>query len=575
MTNKDIAKLLEHMALLLELKGENPFRVRAYERAARVVESHSTPINSMSMDDLLELQGIGKDLAGKITEAAQTGSMHDLDALKATLPAGLLDIVHIPGVGPKTTKLLYDKRGISDLDALEHAARTGGLDGLPGIKEKTVAKILKGIELVRKGRERRALGIMRPLAMELVTYLQSNAPMARIAIAGSLRRWKDTAKDMDILCTSSQPVKVMETFVSSPLVADVIAHGDKKSSVMLHEGIQADLRVVDEEAYGSALAYFTGSKEHNVRLREAAQKIGLKINEYGVYRELDQARIGGEHEQDIYRALGMDFVPPELREDTGEVEAARSHSLPQLVTLEDIKGDLHMHTTRSDGANTIEELIHAAKARGYSYIAITNHSRGLSIAGGMSEESLMQEIAEIDAINKKLRGFRVLKGIEVDIKSDLTLDFPDEVLSKLDVVVASIHSGFTQPRQKLMARFEVAMSNPHVHIIAHPTGRLIGQRDAYDIDISEVIAMAARTGTALEINAHPSRLDLCDTHARAASVAGVGIVISTDAHHYEQFALMEYGVATARRGWLTKEKVLNTLNVNGFLKSIAMKAKQA
>jgi DNA polymerase (family 10) len=477
-------------------------------------------------------------------------------------------LLSIPGLGPKTAKLLYDKLKVKGMDDLERLAREHKLIGLPGIKEKTEENILKGIEFVKRGTERRPIGTVLPVAEEIMRRIKEKAPVRDIAVAGSVRRWKETIRDIDILCTSTDPKKVMSVFVGLPHVRDVVAHGPTKSSVVLEDGINVDVRVVEQKSFGAALAYFTGGKAHNIRLREMAVKAGLKINEYGVFREKDERRIGGEKEEDVYRAVGLPYIPPELREDTGEIEAALEGRLPALVELKDIKGDLHVHSKWSDGSHDIGELAEEAKKRGYEYIAVTDHTKGLGIARGLDEKRLLDEIKEIDALNRKMKGIRVLKGIECDIRSDHTLDLPDGILKRLDIVVASIHSGFRQPKAKLVARLVAAMKNPLVTIIAHPTGRLIGEREAYDIDVEEVLKTARKTGTALELNAYPVRLDLNDANIKRAKESGVMISIGTDTHKLAHLDYMTYGVAVARRGWLEKGNVLNALGLKELMKAI-------
>jgi DNA polymerase (family 10) len=488
--------------------------------------------------------------------------------LKHEIPEGLLTLLSVPGLGPKTSKLLYDKLKIKSLDDLERLATEHKLVGLPGIKEKTEENILKGIEMLKRGKERQPIGRVLPIANDIVEHLKKKAPVSKIDLAGSLRRWKDTIKDIDILATSDNPKEVMRVFVHLPHVKDVLMQGPTKSTVIIHEDLQVDLRVVEKESYGAALAYFTGSKAHNIRLREMAMKRGLKINEYGIFRGKDEKKIGGEKEEDVYKILGLPYIPPELREDQGEIEAAQEGKLPKLVTLEDIKGDLHVHSKWSDGSHTFEQLVDAAKEYGYSYIAITDHSKGLGIARGLTGERLLEQKKEINAVNKKLKGFRIIHGAEVDIRSDGSLDISDNVLKELDIVVASIHSGFKQPRKQLTYRLVSAMKNPYVSIIAHPTGRLIGERDAYDVDMDEILTIAKKTGTAIEINAYPLRLDINDTYAKRAKEIGIPIVIATDTHVTNQFDYMRYGVSIARRGWLEKDDVLNTLAVDKLLKRL-------
>ena len=422
--------------------------------------------------------------------------------------------------------------------------------------------------MLKRGKERRPLGKVLPMANDILENLKKSAPVNKIDIAGSLRRWKDTIKDIDILATSDNPGEVMKVFTHLPNVKQVLMKGPTKSSIVINEGLQVDLRVVEKEAYGAALAYFTGSKEHNIRLREMAMKKGLKINEYGIFREKDDKKIGGEKEEDVYKILGLSYIPPELREDQGEIDAALAGKLPGLVEIKDIKGDLHVHSKWSDGSHTFLQLIEAAKERGYSYIALTDHSKGLGIAHGLTGERLLEQKKEIVAINKKLRGFRVLHGVEVDIRSDGSLDFSDDLLKELDIVVASIHSGFRQSKKQLTYRMTSAMKNPYVSIIAHPTGRLIGERDAYDVDMDEILRTAKKTGTAMEINAYPLRLDLNDAYAKRAKEMGIPLVISTDTHVTNQFDYMRYGVSIARRGWLEKGDVLNTLDSERLLKRL-------
>jgi DNA polymerase (family 10) len=568
MKNQEIAKIFNEIADLLEIKGENPFRIRAYRRAAQNIEGLPKSVEDITKEELLKVPGIGQDLAGKIEEYIKTGKMQAHEELKHEIPEGLLTLLSVPGLGPKTSKLLYEKLKIKGLDDLERLATEHKLVGLPGIKEKTEENILKGLEMLKRGKERQPIGRVLPIANDIIEHLKKKAPVSKIDLAGSLRRWKDTIKDIDILATSDNPKEVMRVFVHLPHVKDVLMQGPTKSTVIIHEDLQVDLRVVEKESYGAALAYFTGSKAHNIRLREMAMKRGLKINEYGIFREKDEKKIGGGKEEDVYKILGLPCIPPELREDQGEIEAAQEGKLPKLVTLEDIKGDLHVHSKWSDGSHTFEQLVDVARDCGYSYIAITDHSKGLGIARGLTGERLLEQKKEINAVNKKLKGFRIIHGIEVDIRSDGSLDISDDVLKELDIVVASIHSGFKQPRKQLTYRLASAMKNPYVSIIAHPTGRLIGERDAYDVDMDEIFAIAKKTGTAIEINAYPLRLDINDTYAKRAKEMEIPIVIATDTHVTNQFDYMRYGVSIARRGWLEKDDVLNTLEAEKLLKRL-------
>ena len=568
MKNQEIAEIFNDIADLLEIKGENPFRIRAYRRAALNIEGLTKDVAETLKGELIKIPGIGQDLAGKIEEYVRTGRLQFYEDLKKEVPEGLSLLLSVPSLGPKTAKLFFEKLKIKNLEDLERFAREHKLSGLPGIKEKTEENILKGIEMLKRGMERQPLGKVLPVANDILKHLKSKAPVEKLSIAGSIRRWKDTIKDIDVLATSQDPKAVMNAFVHLPHVKDVLMHGPTKSSVIIHEGLQVDLRVVEEDCFGAALAYFTGSKAHNIRLREMAVKSGLKINEYGIFREKDEKKLGGEKEEDIYRILGLPYIPPELREDSGEIEAAIEGRLPKLVELRDIKGDLHVHSKWSDGSHDFEELIDEAKKIGYEYIAITDHSKGLAIARGLSAERLMEEKKEIDAINKRLKGFRLIAGTEVDIRSSGEIDFPDEILKKMDIVVASIHSGFRQNREQLTKRLVSAMRNPYVSIIAHPTGRLIGERDPYDVDMNEVLKVAKETGTAIEINAYPLRLDLNDIHAKMAKEMGIPIVISTDTHIISQLAYMGYGVSIARRAWLEKKDILNTLSYSSLIKAL-------
>ena len=568
MKNQEIAEIFNDIADLLEIKGENPFRIRAYRRAALNIEGLTKDVAETLKGELIKIPGIGQDLAGKIEEYIRTGRLQFYEDLKKEVPEGLSLLLSVPSLGPKTAKLFFEKLKIKNLEDLERFAREHKLSGLPGIKEKTEENILKGIEMLKRGMERQPLGKVLPVANDILKHLKSKAPVEKLSITGSIRRWKDTIKDIDVLATSQDPKAVMNAFVHLPHVKDVLMHGPTKSSVIIHEGLQVDLRVVEEDSFGAALAYFTGSKAHNIRLREMAVKSGLKINEYGIFREKDEKKLGGEKEEDIYRILGLPYIPPELREDSGEIEAAIEGRLPKLVELRDIKGDLHVHSKWSDGSHDFEELIDEAKKRGYEYIAITDHSKGLAIARGLSAERLMEEKKEIDAINKRLKGFRLIAGTEVDIRSSGEIDFPDEILKKMDIVVASIHSGFRQNREQLTKRLVSAMRNPYVSIIAHPTGRLIGERDPYDVDMNEVLKVAKETGTAIEINAYPLRLDLNDLHAKMAKEMGIPIVISTDTHIISQLAYMGYGVSIARRAWLEKKDILNTLSYSSLIKAL-------
>jgi DNA polymerase (family 10) len=560
MKNAEIAALFSEIADFLEIKGENPFRVRAYRRAAQAMEGLAEDVAALAdRGELLEIPGIGRDLAGKIQEFLQCGVVEYLEGLRREIPVGVVELMRIHGVGPKTAKLLYEQIGVDSVEKLEELAKEHKLAGLPGIQAKTEENILKGIAVWRGGRERTPLGAALTLAETILETLRDLEEVDQISTAGSLRRMKETVKDIDILVTSKTPARIMEVFVGLPNVAEVLAHGETKSSLRLREGIQVDLRVVEPDCFGAALQYFTGSKQHNIRVRELAQRRELKVSEYGVFDGRSGKRVAGATEEDVYRAVGLPFIPPELREDAGEIEAALADRLPTLVALADIRGDLQLHTTWSDGAHSLADLAAGVQTKGYQYMAVTDHSKSVTVAKGMDEARVVQMIAEVRSLNRRLKRFRVLAGCEVDILADGSLDFPDEILAQLDLVQISVHSRFKMSREEMTARIVRAVRHPLVRILGHPTGRLIGERAAYEVDMEAVLQSAKVAGIAVEINASPSRLDLNDLHARRAKDLGIPITISTDAHTMPQLDFMRYGVAVARRAWLTPGDVLNTL----------------
>lgn len=573
MKNIDISNIFNKMADLLEIKGENVFRIRAYRKAAFNIESLGKDISLLTQAELKDIPGIGGDLAGKIEEYLATGRLQAYEELIKDVPESLVTLLKVPGLGPKTVSLLYSRYNVKDIDALERLAREHELKKIPGIREKTETNILKGIEMLKRTSARYPIGKVLPVANDILEYLSGHAPVGKLSAAGSVRRWKETIGDIDILSTSEDPAAVMNAFTRMPDVKEILMKGPTKSTVVLEGGLQVDIRVVDEESYGAALAYFTGSKAHNIRLREIAVKGGLKLNEYGIFREKDSRKMGGAREEEIYEILKLQFVPPELREDTGEVEAASAHSLPHLLELKDIKGDLHVHSNWSDGNMELEDLAEVPIAKGYRYIAVTDHSKGLGVARGLHEERVIEQRKAIDAMNEKLRGFRLLAGIEINIKNDGGLDFDEEILKSFDIVVASVHSGFKQSKEQITKRILTAMENPFVSVIAHPSGRLIGEREAYEVDMEEVLQGASKTGTAIEINAYPLRLDLAEPYIRLAKSKGVSLAISTDSHNSGQFDNMVFGVSLARRGWLEKKDVLNTLDLNRLLIGIKKKRK--
>jgi len=569
MKNLEIAEIFRDISQILEIKNENRFRIRAYDRAAQNLEILSEDIEEVSREErLLEIPGIGKDLESKIKEYLVTGRIKAYEELKKTIPPGLLEILNVPSVGPRTAGLLFREMKIRDINDLGQKAKSGKLIGLPGIQKKTVENILKGIALLKKGKERMNLAMAKAVGEEFVVMLKKLPEVKKISIAGSLRRMKETVRDIDILMISTHPQKIMDYFIKLPQVKEILAHGETKSSVLTKEGTQVDVRVVEEKSYGAALLYFTGAKNFNIKLRQMAIKKGLKVNEYGIFSTKGKRDVfvAGKTEEDMFKVLGMDYVEPELREDTGEVGLALKHQLPELVELKDIKGDLHCHSRWSDGGNSILEMAQAAKKRGYQYIAITDHSQGLRVANGLSIPDLKKKKAEIEKLNKNLKGLLILYGTEVDIDSNGDLDYPDKVLAGFDVVVAAIHAGFKQSKEQLNKRIIRACKNKHVNIIAHPTGVLWGQREAYELDFDEVFKVAKDTGTFLEINSFFNRLDLNDIHCRRAKELGAKMAVSTDSHSTEQLSVMELGVAVARRGWLSKKDVINTLSREELLK---------
>ncbi|MFZ5790204.1 MAG: DNA polymerase/3'-5' exonuclease PolX [Pseudomonadota bacterium] len=556
--NDEIAALFDEIADLLEIESANPFRVRAYRQAARTLRGLDRPAADLLAEgrDLTELPGIGEDLAGKIAEIVETGHSAMLDRLHGERPAGLVELLRVPGIGPKRAKLLHDKLGIASLAGLERAAAAGKLEGLPGFGAKSIAGIAGAAKKETVKPRRLLLAAATPEAEALVKHLEGAAGLGRCVVAGSYRRARETVGDLDILATARDSAPVIERFVAYDRVAKVLAKGPTRATVVLASGLQVDLRVVPTESYGAALVYFTGSKAHNIAIRKIAQARGLKINEYGVFKG-DRA-VAGESEESVYRAVGLRFIPPELREDQGEVEAARKGPLPTLVELGDLKGDLHCHSKASDGQATIAEMAEAARRHGLSYLAVTEHSRRLGIAHGLDARRLGRQIDEIDRLNEKLKGVRLLKGIEVDILENGELDLPDTILKQLDLVIGAVHGAFNLPPEKQTARLLRAMEHPHFSILAHPEGRLLGSREAMRFDMARVIEQARQRGCFLELNAQPERLDLTEVYARAAKEAGVLVAIGSDAHRPSDFANLRFGVGQARRGWLEPANVLNT-----------------
>lgn len=552
--NAEIAEMFDQTAELLEIKGDNQFRVRAYRNAARTIEGLPQNVAGLlsAGKDLSELPGIGKDLAGKIADIVQTGHFALLDTLKKKLPGQLGEIAALPGLGPKRVKLLHDKLKVSTLDDLRRVIRSGRLHELRGFGTAIERKLLAALEkpAIQK---RFKLVVAEAEADALIKFL---AGSGRAVVAGSYRRRRDTVGDLDVLVTAADGSRVGNRLVAYENVAEVLAHGSTRTTVVLRSGLQVDVRAVPDQSYGAALLYFTGSKAHNIALRGLANDHKWKLNEYGLFA--GKRRIAGATEEEIYNKLGLAFIPPEMREDRGEIALAKADRLPALVTVADLRGDLHVHSDWTDGTATIAEMAAGAQARGYEYMALTDHSRRVAMAHGLDPARLARQIREIDRLNEKLDDFTILKGIEVDILKDGRLDLPDSSLAKLDVVIAAVHSHFDLPREEQTDRIVRAMENRHVSIVAHPTGRLIGEREPYAVDLDRIIAAAQESGCYLEINAEPDRLDLNDIHAHAAKSKGVKVAISTDAHSVNAFQYMRFGVDQARRGWLMADDVINT-----------------
>jgi DNA polymerase (family 10) len=569
MTNAEIAEVFSKIAGLLEIKGESVFKVRAYEKAAQTIAALTEDLADLRrVGELRRLPGIGESTAEKIGELLDTGQCAHLEELLREFPPDLLEMLEIPELGPKKIKGLYETLGIGCVRELEAAAVDGKLRELKGFGKKTEENILKNIERWRRFSARTPLARAYPMAEAIVAALKKRAPVEEIQVAGSLRRMRDTVGDLDILTTSEKPMEVIKAFLKLPQVREISEKGETKASVITTGDLQADLRVVSPEAFGAALLYFTGSKEHNVKLRELALKQQMRINEYGISDLATDKRLGGATEEEMYAALKLPWMPPEIREDRGEIEAAQQHKLPHLVEEKDIRGDLHIHSDWSDGTASIPELAREALRRGYEYIAICDHSPAQAIARGLEIERLQQRNREIEKFRKQFSELTILAGMEVDIRADGAMDYPDEILAELDFVIASLHTGWRASEEANTERILKAIANPWVDVIGHPTGRLIGQREPYEVDLEKVFAAAAAAGVALEIDAHPERLDLKDTHARRAKEVGAKLVIDTDAHRLDNLQLMRFGVATARRAWLEPKDILNCLPATKFLAAL-------
>ncbi len=559
--NSDIADALNEIADLLSLDDANQFRIRAYRNAARTVKGLSQSVTDLVHDgkDLSDYSGIGQSMAGKIETIAEEGSLDQLKQLRKKFPSGLLDMLKLEQLGPQTVKTLHDQLHVKTMKQLRKAAERGRIAELPGFGEKTQQQILEEISRweTSGATERTRLDEAEEAAEPLCAYLQDSAGVKKITVAGSYRRRKETVGDLDIIATAKRDSDVMDRFVQYDDVEKVISQGQTKSTVILRQGLQVDLRVVRQVAYGSALQYFTGSKEHSIELRKIAQKKNLKLNEYGIFDQED-SRVAGRTEQEVYNTLDLPWIPPELREAQGEIDAAKKYALPDLVERDDLRGDLHTHTTATDGKNSLQEMADAAQELGYDYLAISDHSQRVTVAGGLDRKGLKRLIGRIDALNGKLNDFRVLKSIEVDILKDGSLDFPDDILRELDLVVASVHYHRNLSRQKQTTRILKALDNRHVTILGHPTGRMIGRRDELDIDLEKIMQHAKKVGCFLEINAQPERLDLTDNYIRLARDLGLKLAIATDAHSTSELDFMRFGVALARRGWMEKKDIINT-----------------
>ena len=574
--NKAIASVFNETADLMEINGDDSFRIRSYRRAAETIESLPQQVSDLADEPkrLLEIPGIGKGMVANIQELAQTGKLQLHQELLQQYHPSMLELFKIQGLGPKTIALIWSAFQVSDLGGVEKLAKEGKLRTLPRMSEKSEQKIVKAIEDYRRISGRFLIDEADRTAARLAEHLKHVKGIDAITPAGSLRRGRETVGDLDVLITGpcceddKQRAALIEEIARFPGIDQILAKGDNKISFKLHTGLQVDVRTLSPDSYGAGLQYFTGSKNHSVALRQRALKMGFTLNEYGLYRLKDNKWVAGKTEEELYHKLKLDWIAPELRENTGEIEAAEKHELPDLITLQDIRGEVHMHTVETDGKNTIEEMAEAAKLRGYKYIAITDHSKNLAMANGLDDKRALQHIRRIKAANEQIEGITVMTGIEVDILSDGSLDLSDSVLEQMDVVVASVHSAFSQEREQMTDRLLRAISNKNVAILGHPTGRLQLRREAYQFDFEAVLKTAAEKQVAMELNAHPERLDLNDVHLRMARDRGVKIVINTDAHHTSHFEKIKYGILQARRAWLTAKDVLNTLPEKEFRRAM-------
>ncbi|MDX6396224.1 MAG: polymerase [Streptosporangiaceae bacterium] len=556
-TNDEVAALLEEYADLLAITGGDAFRIRSYEKAARSVAGYPDDLATLDAEALGRIPNVGKAIAAKIAEYLRTGGIHQLEELRAKVPAGVRRLTEVPGLGPKRAMVLYTERGIDSVDGLAAAIDAGRLDGLRGFGPKTEENLLRGIEVIRKTGDRVLLDVAMDFAEELTGLLAAVPGCQRVGYAGSLRRMRDTIGDVDILAVSDQPRALMQAFTGLPHVDHIVVGGDTKTTIRAGVGLQVDLRVVPSASWGAALQYFTGSRAHNIRIREIAVRKKLKLSEYGLFDVETGSSIASRGEEEVYERLGLPWIPPPLREDTGEIEAALRGELPALVAEQDLRGDLHTHTDLTDGVASLDDMVQAAAARGYAYYAVTDHAPNLFMQR-MTDEKMLAQRAQVRRLDGQHSGMRLLHGTELNIDPDGGVDWPAEFLAGFDLCVASVHSHFTQPRHEMTRRFVRAVENPHVNILGHPTTRRIGRRPPVDVDLEEVFKACARTGTAMEIDSHPDRLDLSAEHVRLARRHGVKFSIDSDAHSVGHLAHMRYGIGTAQRGWLTPDDVINT-----------------
>lgn len=561
MKNQEIAEVFYQIADLLEIKGELPFKIRAYRRAAQRIETLEMDIEDVyRKGKLREIPGIGESIANKIKELIETGRLEYLEKLKKEIPEDLVRLMEIPGVGPKKALVLYKKLGITTVDQLREACEKGRLRSLEGFGELTERNILRGIEMLERSKGRFLINVAYENGIRIVDYLKKNRDVLNISIAGSLRRMKETIGDIDILVSSLNPDSIMDDFVKYPDVKEILVKGSKKTSVILRDGIQVDVRVVKPESFGAALQYFTGSKEHNIQIRNIAVKMGLKINEYGVFKKETEEYIAGRTEEEVYKAIGLDYIEPELRENRGEIELAQQGKLPKIVKYEEVKGDFHIHSTWSDGTASIEEIARKAQEMGYEFVGIADHSASLKVAYGLSEEKVLKKIQEIRKLQERF-DVRIFAGTECDIKPDGSLDYSNKILKELDFAYAAIHSRFKMNEKEMTERIVKAMENEYINILAHPTARMIGKRDPINVDLERIFEVARETNTFMEINAFPDRLDLNDVHAKMAKERGVKLAIGTDSHSLDHMRFLKFGTAMARRGWLEKKDILNTYDL--------------